>query len=122
MYRTTDDVRHHEAGARDGVLEAVRFSVGVALVAVVFLAAAAVWVGTCGGATFDTVACGAPQRTLLALGAPLILLAGGFRAFFRMYQTRRQHGIVWPWLGAAFFLLAAMLLVLANSAPSIAMP
>lgn len=121
MYRTTDDIRHHDTGARNGVLDAVRFGVGVAVAAVVFLAVAAVWVGTCGGATFDKVACGAPQLTLLALGAPVILLAGGLRAFYRMYQVRRQQGLSWPWQGAGWFLMAAMLLVLAHSVPSIAM-
>jgi hypothetical protein len=122
VYRGTDDLRHGDARSRDGILEAVRFSVGVAVAAVVFLAVAAVWVSTCGGSTFDTAACGAPQRTLLALGAPLILLAGGLRAFVRTYQLWRQHGISWPWQGAGWFLMAAMLLVLAKSVPLVAMP
>jgi hypothetical protein len=122
VYRGTDNLRHGDARSRDGILEAVRFSVGVAVAAVVFLAVAAVWVSTCGGSTFDTAACGAPQRTLLALGAPLILLAGGLRAFVRTYQLWRQHGISWPWQGAGWFLMAAMLLVLAKSVPLVAMP
>ncbi len=75
MYRTREDLGHGDA--RSGVVEAVRFSVAVVVAAVVFLVAAATWIGTCGGSTFDTLACGAPQRTLLALGAPLILLLGG---------------------------------------------
>ena len=122
MYRGTEDLRHRDVRSRDGVLEAVRFSVGVAVAAGVFLAVAAVWVSTCGGSTFDMAACGAPQRTLLALGAPLILLAGGLRAFVRTYQVLRRHGIWWPWQGAGWFLMAAMLLVLAKSVPSIAAP
>lgn len=87
MYRTSEDLRRGDARSRDDVFEAVRFSVGVSVAAVVFLVAAAMWIDTCGGSTFDTVACGAPQRTLLALGAPLILLAGGLRAFVRSYQS-----------------------------------
>ena len=83
---------------------------------------ASVWVGTCGGSTFDTVACGAPQLTLLALGAPLILLGGGLWAFLRTYQVRRQHGISSPWHAAGWVLMVAMLLVLATSMPSIAFP
>jgi hypothetical protein len=121
VYRTTEDLRHSDARRREGVLEAVRFSVGVAVAAVLFLAVAAVWVGTCGGSTFDTVACGAPRLTLLALGAPLILLAGGLRAFLKTYQIWRQQGISWPWQGAGWFLMAAMLLMLAKSVPSIAL-
>lgn len=122
MYRTGEDLRHDDAQVRDGVLQAVRFSVVVAVAAVVFLVAAATWIGTCGGSTFDVVACGAPQRTLLALGAPLILVAGALRAFARMFQARRQDGISWPWQGAGWFLMVAMLLVLVQGVPSIAVP
>jgi hypothetical protein len=122
VYRSTQDLRHGDARGRDGVFDAVRFSVGVAVAAVVFLVVATVWVSTCGGATFDTAACGAPQRTLLALGAPLILLYGAVRAFVRTYQIWRQNGPTWPWQGAGWFLMAAMLLALIGSVPSIAMP
>ena len=118
MYRTTDDLRHGDTRSREGVLDAVRFSVGVAVAAVVFLAAAQVWVGTCGASTFDAVACGAPQVTFLVLGAPLILLAGGFRAFLRTYQVSRDGGVSWPWHGAGWFLIAATLLV-AREEPAI---
>lgn len=122
MYRTSEDLRRGDARSRDDVFEAVRLSVGVSVAAVVFLVDAAMWIGTCGGSTFDTVACGAPQRTFLALGAPLILLAGGLRAFVRSYQSRRQDGFPWPWQGAGWFLTAAMLLVLAEGVPFIAVP
>jgi len=122
VYRTTDDLRHGDTRSREGVLEAVRFSAVVAVAAVVFLAVAQVWIGTCGASTFDACACGAPQITFLALGAPLILLTGGLRAFLRTYQARRQHGIWSPWHVAGWVLVAAMLLVLATSVPSIAMP
>jgi len=122
VYRTTEDLRHTDPDARDGVRDAVRFSVGVAVSAAVFLAVASLWVGTCGGSTFDTVACGAPQLTLLALGAPLILLGGGMWAFLRTYQAWRQRGTASPWHAAGWVLMTAMLLVLATSVPSIAMP
>jgi hypothetical protein len=122
VYRGTDDLRHHDVRSRDAVVEALRFSVGVAAAAVVVMVAAELWVGTCAGSTFDAVACGAPQRTLFALGAPLILLGGGVRAFVRTHQVRREHGIWWPWQGAGWFLMAAMLLVLARSVPSIVVP
>jgi hypothetical protein len=119
VYRTTDDLRHRDPDTRDGVRNAVWFSVGVAVAAVAFMALASLWVGTCGGSTFDTVACGAPQLTLLALGAPLILLGGGLWAFLRAYQVRRQHGISSPWHPAGWVLMVGMLLVLATRMPSI---
>ena len=122
MYRTDEHLRHGDARGRDSVFEPARFSVGVAVAAVVFLVAAATWMGTCGGSTFDTVACGAPQTTLLALGAPLILVAGAVRAFVRAYQVWRQDGSWWPWQGAGRFLMAVMLVVLAEGVPSITVP
>ena len=106
--RTTQELSHDDDDVRDGVREVVRFSVGVAVAAAVFAAVAALWVSTCGGSTFDTVACGAPQRTLLRLGAPIILLLGGLRAFVR------------TWHAAGWFLLTATLVVLATSMPAIA--
>lgn len=122
MYRTTEDLRRNGPVSRDTVIEAARFSAGVAVVAVLVMAAAELWIGTCAGSTFDALACGAPQTTLLALGGPLILLAGGLRAFHRTYQVWRNDGIAWPWHGAGWFLMAATLLVLARSVPLIAMP
>ncbi len=71
-------------GQEDGeVLAAIRFAILATLGAVGFLLVAAVWVSTCPGVSVDTVACGPPQRTLLAFGGPLIGLARrnlGFRA------------------------------------------
>jgi hypothetical protein len=116
VYHNPNDLRHDHVAVRD----AVRFSVGVAVAAVAFLVIAAVWVSTCDGATADTAACGPPQRTLLALGAPIILLLGGLRAFVRTYQAWRQHGTWWPWQGAGWFLMTSMLLVLTMSLPAIA--
>lgn len=118
MYRNINDLRHDDVAVRD----AVRYSVGVAVAAVAFLVIAAVWVSTCSGATADTAACGTPHRTLLAIAAPIILLLGGLRAFVRTYQVWRQHGTWWPWQGAGWFLMIAMLLVLTMSLPAIAGP
>ncbi len=122
VYRTTEDLRHGDTRSREGVLDAVRFSVVVAVAAVVSLAVAQVWIGTCGASTFDALACGAPQVTFLALGAPLILLAGGLRAFLKTYQVSRDGGVSWPWQGAGWFLIAATLLVAAKSIPLVAIP
>ena len=118
MYQSPERLRHDDANVRD----AVRFGAIVAVVGIAFLITAAVWVSTCSGATADTVACGAPQRALLAVGAPVILLIGGLRAFFRTYQTWRRHETWWAWQGAGWFLLTLMLLVLTMSMPPLAGP
>jgi hypothetical protein len=116
VYQNDNDVRRDDANVRD----AVRFGIGVAVAGVAFLVVAAVWVSTCDGATADTVACGAPQRTLLAIGAPVILMIGGLRAFVRTYQTWRKHETWWAWQGAGWFLLTLMLIVLTMSMPPLA--
>jgi hypothetical protein len=118
VYHSPNDLRHGDANVRD----AVRFGLGVAVAGIAFLVVAAVWVSTCSGATADTAACGAPQRTLLALGAPAILLIGGLRAFVRTYQAWRKHETWWAWQGAGWFLLTLMLLVLTMSMPALAGP
>jgi hypothetical protein len=122
VYQSPNDVRHGVQHDDAQVRDAVRFGVGVAVVGLAFLLTAAVWVSTCNGATADTLACGVPQRTLLALGAPVILFAGGVRAFIRAYQRWRNHESWWAWQGAGWFLLTAMLLVLAMSMPPLAGP
>jgi len=113
-----NDVRQDDTNVR----EAVRFGLVVAVVGVAFLVFAALWVSTCGGATADTAACGVPQRALLAVGAPVILLAGGLRAFFRTYQAWRNHETWWAWRGAGWLLLTLMLVVLTMSMPALAGP
>ncbi len=118
MYQSPGRVQQDDAGIRD----AVRFGAIVAVVGVAFLVTAMVWVSTCSGATADTVACGAPQRTMLALGAPVILLIGGLRAFFRTYQTWRRGETWWAWQGVGWFLLTMMLLVVSMSMTPIAGP
>ena len=62
------------------------------------------------------------QRTLLALGAPVILLIGGLWAFVRTYQLWRERGTWWAWQGAGWFLLILMLLALTMGLPIIAGP
>lgn len=117
MYQSTEQVRQDDAGVR----EAVRFGAVVAVVAIAYLATAALWMSTCSGATADMLACGVPQRTLLAVGAPAILLLGGLRAFFRTYQTWRKQETWWAWQGAGLFLVTLMLVVLTMS-PSLVGP
>jgi uncharacterized membrane protein len=111
-------LRHGDANVRG----AVRFALLVVLLAVGYLVTAALWVSTCDGATVDTAACGVPQRTLLAIGAPVILLVGGLRSFVRTYQTWRRHQAWWAWQGAGWLLFTLMLLALTMSMPALAGP
>jgi hypothetical protein len=117
-YHNPNDLQHDDANVRD----AVRFGLLVAALALGFLVIAALWVSTCGGATADTAACGVPQRALLGIGAPVILLIGGLRAFFRTYQAWRNRETWWAWQGAGWVLFTMMLLVLTMSMPALAGP
>lgn len=101
---------------------AIRFTVLAAVSGVAFVIVAALWASTCKGATVDTAACGAPQLTILAIGAPLILLAAGCWAFVRTYRIWRDRGSWWAWQGAGWFLLMLMVVTLTMGAPSIAGP
>src|ERR1700722_4184931 len=97
---------HPSTGDRLGrddneVHAAVRFAVLAAVAGVAFLIVAALWDSTCKGAmSIDTVACGAPQLTILAFGAPLILLAAGIWALVRTYRVWRARGAWGGWAGA----------------------
>ncbi len=101
---------------------AIRFAVLVAVAAVGFVVMAALWVSTCPGMGVDTVACGAPQRTLLAFGGPLISLAGGLWAFLRTYRVWKARGTWWGWHGAGWFLLTLMVLMVSLGVAPIAGP
>lgn len=118
MHQSPWELRRVDSSVRD----AVRFTVVVGVVGVAFLVTAAVWVSTCSGATADTVACGAPQRALLALAAPAILLVGALRAFFRTYRAWRESESFWAWQGAGWFLLTLTLFVVTMSMPALAGP
>ncbi|MFG1930465.1 hypothetical protein ACGFK1_07380 [Mycobacterium sp. NPDC048908] len=100
----------------------MRFGVLITASGVAFLVFAALWLSTCHGATADTAACGVPQRTLLAVGAPSILLLGAVWAFVRTYQQWRNRQTWWAWQGAGWFLLALMGLVSTLSMPALAGP
>ncbi len=70
----------------------------------------------------DTVACGLPQRTLLAFGGPLILLAAGLWAFLRTYRVWKARGTWWGWHGAGWFLFTLMALMVSMGVAPIAGP
>jgi hypothetical protein len=110
-------------GQEDGeVRAAIRFAVLSAAAGVGFLIMAALWVSTCSPTGVDTVACGPPQRTMLAFGGPVILLAAGLWAFLRTYRVWREEGTWWGWHGAGWFLLTLMVLTLSMGVPPIAGP
>lgn len=119
------DERSHgdRLGQEDGeVRAAIRFAVVAAVLAVGFLVLAALWVSTCPGTGVDTVACGPPQRTLLAFGGPVILLAAGLWAFLRTYRVWKANGTWWGWHGAGWFLLTLMIVMVAMGVAPIAGP
>jgi hypothetical protein len=111
---------HDPNDLRDtNVRDAVRFCAVVAALGAAFLVFAALWLSTCHGATVDGVACGAPQRTLLAVGAPAILLAGGIWAFVRTYQTWRSRETWWAWQGAGMLLVTLTVLAVTMGVPAV---
>ncbi len=115
QYGSTGDRLGHDDKE---VHTAVRFAVVAGLAGVAFLIVAALWDSTCTGAmSVDTVACGAPQLTVLAFGAPVILLAAGGWAFLRTYRVWRGHGTWWAWQGAGWFLMVLMFVTLVMGAP-----
>ena len=122
--RTADQEFHGDRVGLDDneVQAAIRFAALAAAAGVGFVILAALWVSTCGGVSADTVACGPPERTMLALGGPLILLAAGLGAFVRTYRVWRHDGTWWGWHGAGWFLFTLMLATLAMGFPPIAGP
>ena len=115
QYDSTDD----RLGQDDKeVHTAVRFAVLAAIAGVGFLILAALWDSTCKGAmSVDTAACGAPQLTILAFGAPVILLGAGIWALLRTYRVWHDHGTWWAWQGAGWFLMVLMFVTLTMGAP-----
>ncbi len=120
------DLHHHTRELRRvvsvddaGVRDAVRTGSGVAVAALVFYALASIWVGTCTGSIADAAGCGAPQRAMLTLGAPGILLAGGLWSLTQTFRVRRDHTAWWVWLGTGWLLLVLMVLSAFVSLPSL---
>ncbi|ORA27873.1 hypothetical protein [Mycobacterium aquaticum] len=99
---------HGETDAR----AATRFGFTAAGTGAALLIAAAAWLSTCAGATAGGMACGASERSLLALAAPAVLLVGGIRAFARAYQVSRRGENWRDWQRAALTLMALTLLAL----------
>lgn len=101
------------------VRTAIRFAGVIIIAALGFLVLAAWWASSCDPAA-ETVACGRPYRTVLAMGAPAILAGGGLRAFLRTYRVWRARGTWWGWQGVGWFLMTLMLVtMLMSTAPII---
>lgn len=100
----------------ESVREAVKYAAGIAGV---FMVMSTLWLSTCVGDTADAVACGVPQRTLLALAAPGILLAAGMWALARPLQTETSREHTRAWQGAGLVLLTLMVVALAISLPDL---
>lgn len=98
------DAGLNDAGVRDaglddaGVRDALRAGLWFAVTAFTFYFLASVWVSTCTGSIADAAGCGAPQRAMLTLGAPGILLAGCLWSLMRGLRGRREP---MAWFGAA---------------------
>lgn len=92
-----------DAGARD----AVRTGLGVAVAALVFYVLATIWVGTCTGSIAGLAGCAAPQRTMLMLGAPAILAAGGVWSLARALRAGHDQA-AWHGTGTVLLGLAAV--------------
>lgn len=116
--------RYDDGGHADqSVAGAVRFAAATAAAGLGFLIVAALWVSTCTESIdVDTAACGVPQRTILGLGAPMILLAGAIWAFVCTYRAWRARNEFWSWQGAGWFLFTVMLVTLAMGFPAVAGP
>lgn len=99
-----------------GVRDAMRTGFGVAVAAFVFYVIASIWVGTCTGSIADAAGCGVPQRTMLMLGAPAILLAGGIWSLARALRAGRDQA---AWHGAGTVLLGLTVLSVVVSLPSL---
>lgn len=120
MHDTQTGRRDTAVRATEG-RDAARFALQVTVLGAVFCALAAAWLSTC-GADVDSAACNAPQRVGLALGTPLILLAGGGWAFVRAYQVWRDSGRFWTWQGAGWLLMCLMLVALTMGVPPMVGP
>jgi hypothetical protein len=117
------DLSHHARGVRHdsglddaGVRDAVRIGLGFAAGSLVFFFVASLWMGTCTGSLAEAAGCGAPQRAVLTLGAPGILLVGGLWSLARGMRTRHDQ---MPWIGAGSVLLALTALTVVVSLPSL---
>ena len=101
-----------------GVRDAIRTGLGFALAGLLFLFVADLWIGTCTGSIAQAAGCTVPQRTMLALGAPALLLAGGVWAMVHGFRAR-ENSARWAWQAAGWSLVALTVISVYLSLPSL---
>lgn len=116
LSRHTRDVRRAAAFGDTEMRDAVRTGLGFAVVGLLFLFVADLWIGTCTGSLTQAAGCGVPQKAMLALGSPAILLVGGVWSLAR--SVRARHGQR-TWQAAGWALLALSVLCAVLSLPSL---
>lgn len=102
----TRELRRGVGVVEPGVRDAVRSGLGFAVAGLLFLFVGDVWIGTCTGSIAQAAGCGVPQKAVLALGAPVILLVGGVWSFARSHRTRAAGAVRPAWLAAGWSLVA----------------
>jgi hypothetical protein len=114
----TRELRRGVAFDEPGVRDAIRTGFGVALAGLLFLVVADLWISTCTGSIAEAAGCTVSQRTMLTLGAPALLLAGGVWAMGQGFRVR-EHSARWAWHAAGWSLLALTVISAYLSLPSL---
>lgn len=108
-------------GNKQTFRSATRYALVVIGVALAVMLLTVAWAATNREQCADTgyLVCASPDRYILALGPPAILLLGGLGAFARTYRVWREGG-TWPiWHGAGWLLMTFMVLYLGISAEAL---
>lgn len=119
LSRHTRDMRRDASFGEADVRDAIRTGLGFAVVGLLFLFVADVWIGTCTGSLTQAAGCGVPQKAMLALGSPAILLVGGVWSLARSFRAKQGQMAWWAWQGAGWALLALTVLCAVLSLPSL---
>ncbi|MDA2894673.1 hypothetical protein PDG61_27440 [Mycolicibacterium sp. BiH015] len=109
-------------GASFGVPEvrdAIRTGLGFAVAGLLFLFVADMWIGTCTGSLAQAAGCGVPQKAMLALGSPALMLIGGVWSLMRAFRVKHGQPAWWAWQGAGWALLVLTVICAVLSLPSL---
>lgn len=120
------DLSHHTRDVRRGasfgeaeVRDAIRTGLGFAAVGLLFLFVADMWIGTCTGSLAQAAGCGVPQKAMLALGSPAILLTGAVWSLMRSFRTDHGRPAWKAWQASGWALLALTVVCAVLSLPSL---
>ncbi len=119
LSRHTRELRRDAGVVEPGARDAVRTGLGFAVAGLLFLVVADLWIGTCTGSIAQAAGCAAPQKAMLALGAPAILLVGGVWSLARGYRTRVEGAVRPACLTAGWSLVALSAVTGLLSLPSL---